>query len=126
MATQTIRRRGLVLCEHWPSALCNTIRRAWTDSLIPTLPYRDDQRGDSSMKIRVTLKDPDTMHDSVDDAFMRLPRPNGISKSEWAVLCEARASDAKSEIARRWMAYGEYLEVEFDLEAGTATVLPAK
>lgn len=76
------------------------------------------------MKIRVTFKDPDTMQDAVDDAFKAVQAPFGITAEEWSGLREARADAAKSEITDRWMAYGEYIEVEFDLEAKTATVVP--
>ena len=78
------------------------------------------------MKIRVTLKDPDTMHDCVDDYFKSLRKkvcPDGIHADEWNDICDERADKAKSSIADRWMEYGEYLEVEFDLEAMTETVI---
>jgi hypothetical protein len=78
------------------------------------------------MKIRVTLKDPDTMLDSVDEAVKRLPKPADVSASEWAYIREQRGLEAKEHISDRWMRYGEYLDVEFDTEAGTATVLSAK
>lgn len=78
------------------------------------------------MKIRVTLKDPDTMHDAVDAAFERLDKPDGISDEEWDGIREDRAEAVKGDIAQRWMRYGEYLDVEFDLDAKTATVLAAK
>ena len=77
------------------------------------------------MKIQVTLKDPDTMHDAVDDAVNELERPDAISPAEWVGVCEDRAEKAKAAITKRWMRYGEYLTVEFDLDDGTATVLPA-
>lgn len=76
------------------------------------------------MKIRVTLKDPDTMQDSVDVAMAREPKPEGISTDEWKGIREDRAGAIKDDIADRWMSYGEYLVVEFDTEAGTATVIP--
>lgn len=77
------------------------------------------------MKIRVTLKDPDTMPDSVQEAFQRLPYPDNLSEVEWEEIRGDRAAAVQYDITRRWMAYGEYLVVEFDTEANTATVLPA-
>lgn len=77
------------------------------------------------MKVRITLKDPDTMHDAVDEAAKRLEKPDGIDADEWAHICEQRADKAKGIIAERWMPYSEYLVVEFDTEAMTATVRPA-
>lgn len=76
------------------------------------------------MKIRVTFKDPDTMQDAVDDAFNAVKAPSGITAEEWRELRSARADAAKSDITDRWMLYGEYIDVEFDLEAKTATVVP--
>jgi hypothetical protein len=80
------------------------------------------------MKIRVTLKDPDTMQDAVDEAVQREPKPDGISKAEWADICEARADRIKSAISDKWMDYGEYLIVDFDVDedgaAGDARVVP--
>ncbi len=76
------------------------------------------------MKIRVNLKDPDTMGDAVDDACAKLPKPDGLTDAEWASIYAERAQQIKDDISTRWMAYGEYLLVEFDTEAQTATVIP--
>lgn len=78
------------------------------------------------MKIRVTLKDPDTMPDAVQDAVKRLPKPDGLTDREWAIVREERGSEANEHISSKWMDYGEYLTVEFDTEAGTATVIESK
>jgi len=77
------------------------------------------------MKIRVTLKDPDTMPDSVQEAFSRAPYPDGLSEVEWEQIRGDRAAAVQSDITSRWMPYAEYLVVEFDTDAKTATVLPA-
>lgn len=78
------------------------------------------------MKIRATFKDPDTMQDAVDDAYAEAPVPAHITEEEWAGIRESRATKAKHEITDRWMEYGEYITVEFDLEAKTATVLSSR
>ena len=79
------------------------------------------------MKIRVTLKDPDTMHDAVDEAMRKAEKPDGIYENEWRQIQEDRAGAIKDAISRKWMEYG-YLVVEFevgdDFEATSATVLP--
>lgn len=77
------------------------------------------------MKIRCKFKDPDTMHDAVDAAVVKLPRPEGISQQEWERICEDRAAEAKDDISDLWMEYAEYLDVEFDTDAKTATILPS-
>lgn len=76
------------------------------------------------MKIVITLKDPDTMPDAVVDAFKALPAPEGVSAEEWDSIKEDRAEDVRGHIADKWMEWGEYLRVEFDTDAGTATVIP--
>ncbi len=67
-------------------------------------------------KIVVTLKDPDTMHDAVDDTMKREPIPDGIYPDEWDSIREARADRIKSAITHAWMEYGEYLCVEFEID----------
>ncbi len=80
------------------------------------------------MRIRVTLKDPDTMHDAVAAALRREAKPDGLTKSEWADICEARASQIQAAISREWMEYGEYLVVDFwvgeDCEPEDARIVP--
>ena len=82
------------------------------------------------MKIRMSMKDPDTMHDSVDAAFEKMPKPEGITKDEWDDICVGRAERIESAISEKWMEYGEYLVVEFEIDedgdAITATVLSNK
>ena len=83
------------------------------------------------MTIRVTLKDPDTMHDAVDDYMERQPKPEGISELEWRQIAAARADAIKSAISDKFMEYGEYLTVDFevsgleeDMRVIGATVVP--
>jgi hypothetical protein len=76
------------------------------------------------MKIRCYFKDPDTMPDAVDDAFKKAPKPDGISDDEWEDVKAARNDEARNHITDKWMEYSEYLMVEFDTDAGTATVIP--
>lgn len=78
------------------------------------------------MKIRVMLKDPDTMLDAVDEAFRKAPKPDGLADDEWRVIVEGRIDSTRAHIAHKWMPYSEYLMVEFDIDAGTATVIPAR
>lgn len=55
------------------------------------------------MKFKVTLKDPDD--------------------SEINAITDAR-KDKVNKALRNWVEYGEYITIEFDTEAGTATVVP--
>lgn len=74
------------------------------------------------MRIAVTLKDPDTMQDAVAYAMKREPKPAGISADEWRDIQEARADRIKSAISGKFMRYGEYLDVEFDVSEDYKTV----
>jgi hypothetical protein len=76
------------------------------------------------MKIRCKFKDPETMQDAVTDAVSQLERPTGLSGYEWDSIRSSRSLEIQQDIADRWMEYGEYLDVEFDTEANTATILP--
>lgn len=76
------------------------------------------------MKFKVTMKDPDTLCDAVTDAIqdqldMTLP------EDEADALLEIRR-DKISSLCRKWFEYGEYLTVEIDTDAGTATVCEMK
>lgn len=74
------------------------------------------------MKIKVTLKDPDGVYESVrqsvKDSMVDLP----LSGREHEAVLETRTEGAE-EALRRWVDCGEYVTIEFDTEAGTATVL---
>jgi len=78
------------------------------------------------VKIKVTLKDPDTMRDAVRDSVTKDVKALGLSDRESKLLIDDRTETESAEISDRWMEYGEYLSVEFDTEAGTATVIERK
>lgn len=59
------------------------------------------------MKIKVTFKTPDAIDDATED------------------LDDYQQSRAK-QVMHKYIRYGEYINVEFDIEKGTATVLEAK
>ena len=76
------------------------------------------------MKIKVTMKDPDTMHDAVQDAVKEEVKAMGLPEDESESLIELRTNKVGEKMAK-WFEYGEYLTVEFDTDAMTATVLDA-
>lgn len=77
------------------------------------------------MKIKITMKNPDTMHDAVVDAVTAgVYALVGLSESEQESMIDLRV-EAEEEKLKKWFKYGEYLTVECDTETGTATVLPA-
>jgi len=76
------------------------------------------------MKITVTMKDPDTMYDAVQDAVKSEVEMLNLPEDEYDALIELRA-DKEREKLSKWFRYSEYLAVEFDTEKMTATVLDA-
>jgi hypothetical protein len=78
------------------------------------------------MKFKVTMKDPDTLGDAIDDAVRAdLKTVDGLSDNERETLLDDRR-DAVKAVTAKWFEYGEYVTIEIDTEAGTATVVPKK
>ncbi len=78
------------------------------------------------MKFTVTMKDPDTLGDAVLDAVKEDVAKLGLSDAiEIEALEEARTGKVR-ELCSRWFRFGEYLTVEIDTDAGTATVLAVR
>lgn len=77
------------------------------------------------MKFQVTMKDPDSLYDCIDDAVTAdLKNDISLNDEEREAIGEVRQKRAR-DVAAKWFRYGEYLTVEIDTDAGTATVLPA-
>lgn len=74
------------------------------------------------MKFRITMKDPDGFHESIEEAAGQMDVPEVYR----ACLDEIRESQREclKRYCSRWFEYGEYLTVEVDTEAGTCTVVP--
>lgn len=77
------------------------------------------------MKFIVTMKDPDGPYDSVPDAVKAWLVASGLPAHEQKLLEESRREELDA-FKGQWMEFGEYVSIEFDTDAGTATVLPAK
>ena len=75
-------------------------------------------------KIRVKFKDPDATHYPVIAAVEQWASTVvGLSEDQLSDAKESQ-TDTYQRAFSQWMEYGEYLDVEFDTEAGAATVLP--
>ena len=74
------------------------------------------------MKIKIVMKDPDTMPDAVREAVKADVAKLGLSKDEAEQLAETRGEKTR-EMLSRWFQYGEYLGVEFDTDTMTIRVL---
>ena len=75
------------------------------------------------MKFVVTMKDPDTLHDAIDEAVTEdVGKMEGLDEDERQAVIEARKEKVQ-ELCSQWFEYGEYLRVEIDTEAKTCTVV---
>jgi ribosomal protein S12 methylthiotransferase accessory factor YcaO len=75
------------------------------------------------MKIQVSMKDPDALHEAVREAVNNeIDSMSGISADEKELIKEKRI-EKTNEICRQWFEYGEYLLVEIDTESKTCIVL---
>jgi len=77
------------------------------------------------MIFTVTMKDPDTLHDAIVDAVREEVSAMNLDKEETEMLVESR-HEKISDVCQKWFKYGEYLCVEIDTDAGTATVVENK
>lgn len=79
------------------------------------------------MKISVTLKDPDGFYESVDDAVEKAVEAEfpTADADENEALREKR-TEKVWKVLEQWVRYQEYITIEFDTEAGTASVMKKK
>lgn len=77
------------------------------------------------MIFRVTMKDPDVLHDGIEEALDEELKTSGLPEDEQEALRELR-HDKVSEVASEWFEWGEYLTVEIDTEKQTIRVVPLK
>ncbi len=78
------------------------------------------------MIFRVTLKDPDGVYDSREDAAKKWANEvKGVEADERESLIDSRR-DKMQRAMEKWFEYDEYLTVEIDTEAGTCVVVEAK
>ncbi len=75
------------------------------------------------MKFTVTMKDPDALYEGAQEAAEAYAKSiEGLSAEEREAIREIRFEKLR-DFADEFMRYGEYIDVEFDLEAKTATVI---
>lgn len=77
------------------------------------------------MKFRVTMKDPDTLHDAISEAIAaELAENETLDDDEKESIVESRREKLK-DLCDEWFKYSEYLTVEIDTTAKTCVVVKA-
>ena len=78
------------------------------------------------MKFTVTFKDPDTLDDSclaaAHDSLIPITALDAEVRDQ---VTETRRKQFR-DFVRPWVRHGEYITIEFDTDAGTATVVKEK
>jgi hypothetical protein len=74
------------------------------------------------MKVKLFLKDPDGVYESVKDAVQET-LPDGLSEDEAEDLLKSRMADTHENL-KKWVEWKEYVTVEIDTDTGEARVLP--
>ena len=78
------------------------------------------------MKIRITLKDPDGVYDSIKEATSESLLENKfIDEKEREAAYDLR-KDRLDNMCSKFIEYGEYVTIEIDTDDGTAIVIPVK
>lgn len=78
------------------------------------------------MKFRIEFKDPDTVFESVKEAAdVRVSQLGGLTEKEIEMLTKSTMETLFEDI-KPWIRYDEYVAIEFDTDAKTATVIPVK
>ena len=77
------------------------------------------------MKFKITLKDPDGVDNSIREYAKSLFDNLPLSEEEKNDCAYTREGVLHSEL-EKWIKYGEYITIEFDLVKKTATVVPQK
>jgi hypothetical protein len=73
--------------------------------------------------IRICFKDPDSAGDQIADHVRdELIQRKELTADERELLFEHRVEKV-SGIVNKWLKWGEYMEIEVDLETGAATVI---
>lgn len=75
------------------------------------------------MKFQITMKDPDGVYDSKQQAVEDSLEELDISEQEKEALMEMRMAEVDAGLSK-WFRYGEYVTIEVDTDAGTAVVVP--
>lgn len=78
------------------------------------------------MKFTITMKDPDGPDVCIREAAKQaVDQIEGVDEDEQEYLVDSRA-DKLHDFVSQWLKHGEYVSIEFDTEAGTATLKKAK
>lgn len=75
------------------------------------------------MKFRITMKSPDAYGDALNKAAEDIVANNGVLDDDIPDAVE-KEYEQLDELCSKWFTYSEYVTIEIDTEAKTATVVP--
>ncbi len=78
------------------------------------------------MKIAITLKDPDGVHECINDMAVNMAKGVTFCDTAEAELFVTNRRDRLAEKCRPFVEYGEYVTIEIDTDTNTAIVVPVK
>lgn len=76
------------------------------------------------MKVIITFKTPDATHHAIERALEYNEELEAIEDEEERSWKKEELEASLDEALSKWIRYSEYIDIEIDTEAGTATVLP--
>lgn len=76
------------------------------------------------MKIKISMKNPDALQESVEEAVEQGQFDESLSPEEIELVKQSRV-DETLKLCNQWFKYGEYLMVEVDTEARTIRIVEA-
>jgi hypothetical protein len=77
------------------------------------------------VKFTITFKDPDGVWESIQQAARDILAAEGTPEHRHETLKESVRDEIMMNVTE-WITYGEYVTIEFDTEAKTATVVKVK
>ena len=75
------------------------------------------------MTFQITLKDPDRVSDFINEVAEQT-RPEDLDDDEWE-WNKKQHRESVAEKFSKWIKWKEYIRIDFDLDKGTATVVPS-
>lgn len=105
--------------------IARLIEREINERDFTVLHRSSEADGEHGMKFKITIKNPDAYSNALNKAAEEIVANNGTLDDDIPDAID-REYEKLDELCSKWFLYDEYLTVEIDTEAKTATVVPVK